>query len=285
MKICPHCYRTLGKRAVRCKYCRRVLVVKEKKPLVIEGLEIKAEKPPWSFAEVVFLWFFILCASFALDYFNILYHMMLFLRTQYSALTKEPALHYYIHIFTETLILKILAVVVIALILKMHGAKFIKDLKLKRTFDKRWTGMFLAFFGFSVLSRLVADTDPLSPNLPIYMFFKESSIIATTALVLSAAVVAPVTEEIFFRGFVYPGINKKIGSHWAVYITALLFTAVHIPQYRYHPHILFYIFLGGLFLTLARAITKSTWVTILLHTLYNSTIIIVGYVKYLILGY
>ena len=61
--------------------------------------------------------------------------------------------------------------------------------------------------------------------------FEELSV-SPIILILSAAVVAPIYEEIIFRGILLKGMSKKINPIIALVVSALLFAIVHmnIPQ-------------------------------------------------------
>ncbi|MFA5366943.1 MAG: type II CAAX endopeptidase family protein [Dehalococcoidia bacterium] len=82
---------------------------------------------------------------------------------------------------------------------------------------------------------------------------------------LFAIVVAPVAEELFFRGFMLPGISKRFGKGWGIVISAFIFSLVHLQ-----PGALVPIFLLGLLLAWLYIKTKSIWPCIFAHFTYNS---------------
>jgi membrane protease YdiL (CAAX protease family) len=47
------------------------------------------------------------------------------------------------------------------------------------------------------------------------------------SLIFSSAIVAPVFEEIVFRGFLFQGLRKKTGAGWAAVISTVLFALTH----------------------------------------------------------
>ena len=91
-------------------------------------------------------------------------------------------------------------------------------------------------------------------------------------LVFGAVIVAPVVEEIFFRGFVFPGLRNKWGWKVALVGSAALFALVHIIPTSYLP-----IFLLGAIFAYLYQISGSIWPGILLHTTVNSLAVIVTY--------
>ncbi|WP_404450370.1 CPBP family intramembrane metalloprotease [Sutcliffiella horikoshii] len=56
-----------------------------------------------------------------------------------------------------------------------------------------------------------------------------------TIAFLSAAVVSPIYEEIFYRGFLYKWILGKWGVGAGLIVSSLIFTVVHIPTYNTLP--------------------------------------------------
>jgi membrane protease YdiL (CAAX protease family) len=52
------------------------------------------------------------------------------------------------------------------------------------------------------------------------------------ALLAAAVIVimAPIIEEVLFRGLAFAGIAARLGPAWAVIITTLIFTALHAPE-------------------------------------------------------
>lgn len=64
---------------------------------------------------------------------------------------------------------------------------------------------------------------------------------------LFALVVAPVLEEVAFRGALYPAVRRALGPRAALLATALLFGAVHMDHWtRVPPMAVFGLFLGFL---------------------------------------
>jgi len=84
---------------------------------------------------------------------------------------------------------------------------------------------------------------------------------------LSLVVIAPVTEEIIFRGFLFRGWSEsRLGVVGALVLTSLIFASMHM---QYTVPGMVEVFAGGLLLGVARWRTGSTVLAILLHGTWN----------------
>ncbi len=84
---------------------------------------------------------------------------------------------------------------------------------------------------------------------------------------LAVVVLAPLSEEVFFRGFLFAGISHSpMGGVGAILLTSFLWAVIHI-QYDWYG--VASIFAAGLLLGYARLKTGSIVPTILMHTLMN----------------
>jgi uncharacterized protein len=86
--------------------------------------------------------------------------------------------------------------------------------------------------------------------------------------VLAVVLIAPVSEELVFRGMLYHLVSTtRLRDAGAIVITALVFAAFH---YQYSPKEVLLILVDGLFFGVVRYSTGSTMLTIVLHMLGNS---------------
>jgi membrane protease YdiL (CAAX protease family) len=86
-------------------------------------------------------------------------------------------------------------------------------------------------------------------------------------LLFAFVIMAPVFEEIFFRGFMFKGIaHSPVGPLGAIIITSVIFASIHI---QYDILGIAQVFLLGLWLAGVRAMTGSTTLAILLHASAN----------------
>lgn len=79
-----------------------------------------------------------------------------------------------------------------------------------------------------------------------------------------AIAVAPAFEECLFRGIVLPMAVRQFGLGTGIFLTALVFAAIHMHLASFVP--LFIIASG---LSLAYLYTQSLWVPIIMHGLFN----------------
>ncbi len=85
-------------------------------------------------------------------------------------------------------------------------------------------------------------------------------------LVLGVGIVAPVFEEFLLRGLAYGSLRYVMDTHYAIAITAGLFTIMHL---QYEVLVMLLILPIGVVLGYARARSGSIWVAVLLHMINN----------------
>lgn len=135
------------------------------------------------------------------------------------------------------------------------------------------TGTALALIsdiGEVVLHRWIPD------SLPITEFFKDRP----SALLLGAfgILVAPLMEELLFRGFLYPALARWTGTTVSLIITASAFTMLHGAQLGYSWAPLLLIFVVGLTLTITRMRTNSVATCVIAHMTYNFVLLLQTYI-------
>jgi membrane protease YdiL (CAAX protease family) len=94
---------------------------------------------------------------------------------------------------------------------------------------------------------------------------------------LFGVLVAPLIEELFFRGFLYPVLARKLGITFSVLLTAAAFAVIHQEQLAHAWVPLLWLFVVGLILTYVRARTKSVATSVLIHVSYNGTLFVLLY--------
>lgn len=89
--------------------------------------------------------------------------------------------------------------------------------------------------------------------------------------VVAIVVLAPVAEEIFFRGYLYPSLRNKLGIFFAVLVNGILFSAAHFDLLGFLPR-----FILGCGLALIYERSRNISGPICAHALYNGTLIILS---------
>ncbi|WP_211655454.1 CPBP family intramembrane glutamic endopeptidase [Planococcus alpniumensis] len=87
---------------------------------------------------------------------------------------------------------------------------------------------------------------------------------------ISAAVISPIYEEIFYRGFLYRFFSSRYGIGVGMLLSASIFTLVHIPTFNTLP----VNFVSGLIFAWIYQKTGSVLPCILMHGLFNGIAVI-----------
>ncbi|MDH3299591.1 MAG: CPBP family intramembrane metalloprotease [Acidimicrobiia bacterium] len=121
-----------------------------------------------------------------------------------------------------------------------------------------------------VTTRLVGLTDEAAADNT--QFLREASGTPWLAAILFAAVIgAPITEELFFRGLTLRAVEKRLGSTWAVVLSAVIFTLPHFtsPDLRGTAVLFSSIFVVGLILGAITVKTERIAAAIVAHMIFN----------------
>jgi uncharacterized protein len=136
-----------------------------------------------------------------------------------------------------------------------------------------WGLLLLGVFMLLVLSML-ENLLPMPKDTPFDKLFarpRDAYLIAIIAVSLG-----PLVEELFFRGFLYPVLARRWGMAWAIFLTALPFAVMHMPQYGWAWGALAVIFIVGVVCGTVRAVTKSVGASFLVHVGYNGVQMIIA---------
>lgn len=135
-------------------------------------------------------------------------------------------------------------------------------------------GLLVLIFGFDALYGFVITTFhlPLQTNDQVVLNASKFEPLTTYALLAGSVIIAPFCEELFFRGFVLPGLLKELSPIWAILIRSALFAVAHADPGSFIP-----LFVIGLALGFLRLRSGSTWASMSLHSLNNliSSVIII----------
>lgn len=97
-----------------------------------------------------------------------------------------------------------------------------------------------------------------------------SGAIARLTIAFAAALTAPLVEEVIYRGVLFPTVQRKTGTLWAIIIVATLFTLVHVGQYITNFGVITAVGVLSFAITYIRARTGSLLPCVVIHTVFNS---------------
>lgn len=107
---------------------------------------------------------------------------------------------------------------------------------------------------------------PLRTNSDVLLQEAKYAPISTLALVAGAVLIAPICEEIFFRGFLFAGLLHRMSLWPAALLSAFLFALAHGDIGSFAV-----LFVFGLVLAIVRWRTGSIWPGVIIHAANNAT--------------
>ena len=130
------------------------------------------------------------------------------------------------------------------------------------------SGMALAI-AVSVLAKIIHTPQVKSP---IDEITKTPFSLAVFAVM--AVTIAPLFEELFFRGFIQPLLSRTFGVAAGVVSTAVLFGALHAPEYSWAWQYALAVSIAGAVFGWVRAHTQSIIPGTIMHGSYNLVFIV-----------
>ena len=106
----------------------------------------------------------------------------------------------------------------------------------------------------------------------VQSLLSSDSLLLFTVHSLLIIIVAPITEEIFFRGFIYLYCKNKVGVYWGIIISGLVFGLAHFNLWIFLPT-----FIGGIVLAWIYEKTNSLYPAMIAHGTWNGIIIVLLY--------
>lgn len=89
-------------------------------------------------------------------------------------------------------------------------------------------------------------------------------------MVIGVGILAPIAEELFFRGLLYDWFRQKTGVVWGIMLSSLLFALAHYDSLA----VVGSSFVMGLAMAFAVEKTRSLWIAIFMHVATNSGAVI-----------
>jgi uncharacterized protein len=126
----------------------------------------------------------------------------------------------------------------------------------------------IVYFIHTLSSRMMGEEAQPQPLLEFLA--KHAGLPDRLLLILTAVVLAPVSEELIFRGYIFGVLRCYSGRWWAMVTSALVFAAIHA-----HIPSLAGLFMLAVALTLVYESTGSLWAAIIMHALFNSVTVVI----------
>jgi membrane protease YdiL (CAAX protease family) len=180
-------------------------------------------------------------------------------------LAQEPLIVVGSQIASYPLIIGIMAIIV----RRRSGEPFLTSIRWNWP-SRKATWFFLSGIVLAFAVEAMAHFLPIPKSLPMDKFFND----ATSAYLMAVfgILIAPVLEELFFRGMLFPTLRRGVGVLLSVVLTAAAFAAIHGAQLGYAWAPILSIFVVGLVLTLVRERADSVASSVLTHAGYNFTL-------------
>lgn len=89
-------------------------------------------------------------------------------------------------------------------------------------------------------------------------------------MLLGVGVLAPIAEELFFRGLIYDWLRQKVGVELGIAISSLLFGLAHYDSLA----VVGSSFVMGIAMALAYEKTRSLWIAIFMHISTNAGVVL-----------
>ena len=116
----------------------------------------------------------------------------------------------------------------------------------------------------SAVISIIFPADRTSQDI-VTMLQESTSTAVDFGLIIAVVFLAPICEEVFFRGILFASFRHKLGKWAGVLITSAIFAALHMNIWAFLP-----IFVGSVMLCLIYDKYKNMWVNILAHGTWNA---------------
>jgi membrane protease YdiL (CAAX protease family) len=135
---------------------------------------------------------------------------------------------------------------------------------------RHWMWLPILGVGLGFAIQLVSNYLPVPKELPVDAFFRTTG--DAWMVALFGVFIAPIAEEIAFRGFLYPSLRPWTGQIIAAILTSVPFALLHAQQVAHAWGPLAMVFLVSLVLVGIRERTGSVAASALVHACYNFSI-------------
>jgi uncharacterized protein len=219
------------------------------------------ENPVWSGWDVLLIAVLTFVATIILQLGLSLVMWRWYPRQTWIEVAQKPILL----IVSQFLVYAVVAACMVMLIQGKYHAPF------WRTIAWNWPQSAWMYLGFGAVTLialgLLQNLLPMPKDTPFEHLFDRPRDAYLLAII--AVTFAPLLEELFFRGFLYPVVARRWGAGWGVFLAALPFALLHMQQYGYAWGVVLVIFIVGVVCGIVRVVTRSVGASFLVHVGYN----------------
>lgn len=182
----------------------------------------------------------------------------------------------------NTIVALILFAVTTIIFYKLYIIRSDKDLFLKEVYKKcTIRNIFyvtVAIVGFRIISNnlVIFVLDPFSKILMSKSMLKSIGEIIQMPFIVYVCIVGPVMEELVFRGVILGGLLKKYSVKKSIIVSALLFGIIHLNGIQFIIGFLLGSLVGYIYVK-----TKSIYLCMYSHMLFNSIAFVLAYIPHM----
>jgi membrane protease YdiL (CAAX protease family) len=115
-----------------------------------------------------------------------------------------------------------------------------------------------------LLAQIDADLAYSLWDYPPTFAAPEHNFVNSVLVCLGAVIIAPFTEEFFFRGLLLSNLNRSFDKRWAAFGCSCLFTVLHYSNLNLISTMVFSLVLCRIYL-----MTGSLWICTIVHSIFN----------------
>ena len=228
------------------------------------GVSRPTENPIWNGWDVLLIAIVTVIAMLVLPIaVSVAAHSLWFPRQDLVEVSKKPILL----IVSQVLIYIPVGLCMIGLLEGKYRLRFWQAIRWNWP-GSEWRLLAIGAAMFFVLG-LLQSVLPMPKDTPFEHLFDRP--LDAYLLSMLAVTVGPLMEELFFRGFMYPVLARRLGVVWAIMLTALPFGLIHLPQYGWAWGAALVVLLVGVVCGVVRAVTGSVGASFLVHVGFNGT--------------
>lgn len=231
--------------------------------------------PPWSFRDLG-LFIGLGTLAFLMAYVTTTAIVLLLTYSRRPVAPPNSEMRVFTSIFFMLVLYLFLFGAIYVLVAIRGRLPFWQALKWRKTSLAKVLGYFVAGLVLAVAVQLAPVVFPDQSNFPLQELFTSPA--GAYALGAFAVLLAPFMEELVFRGVLFAIFEDQIGLRFAIITTAVLFTAMHIPEYLGAWNHIFLLLIVGLIFSFARGLTRSLVPSVLLHMAYNLCQVVLLYI-------